>query len=307
VPLSNTSATKSQPRYGAANRVYYLAAGKVIATDPATRDTDQLFPAFDAAKTAAPLLASGGIVAVQPAPDGKRLIMTMQMEKGQALLMYDIDNEACVLLGAASERVLFKFFPDGKLFTLFVGGAPLTKPVLLFGHDQISAGLPAMGPLLISAESDEQITLQVGEGNDPAATPRLRLPKANVAVQLSTAGAVAMEPIPVPFQPTSIALSPDGSLVVFGVEMPSLTPQGTLPPGLFVMSTTNKPAPGGKPILFTNPAREPSFSPDGKQIVFTSEKDIYVVPADGSAEAKPLTKGQGNSNQPAWSPAVVKK
>jgi TolB protein len=52
-------------------------------------------------------------------------------------------------------------------------------------------------------------------------------------------------------------------------------------------------------------AQEPSYSPDGSQIVFESDRggsqQIYVMGADGSNPRR-LSFGEGSASQPAWSP-----
>jgi TolB protein len=51
----------------------------------------------------------------------------------------------------------------------------------------------------------------------------------------------------------------------------------------------------------------PAYSPDGKRIAFTSDKDepgnfdVYVMPADGGAATR-LTNSAGDDGAPAWSP-----
>jgi TolB protein len=49
----------------------------------------------------------------------------------------------------------------------------------------------------------------------------------------------------------------------------------------------------------------PAWSPDGKQVAFTTNRDgnyeIYVMNADGS-DPRNLTRHRGQDNFPAWSP-----
>ena len=68
------------------------------------------------------------------------------------------------------------------------------------------------------------------------------------------------------------------------------------------------PASGAARALFQSPAIEtaPDFSPDGSQIVFESDRSgspqLYVAPADGSAEPVRISFGDGRYGAPVWSP-----
>ena len=48
--------------------------------------------------------------------------------------------------------------------------------------------------------------------------------------------------------------------------------------------------------------RYPSISPDGRQIAFSYQGDIYTVPTTGG-EARRLTTAASYESQPVWSPA----
>jgi tricorn protease len=97
----------------------------------------------------------------------------------------------------------------------------------------------------------------------------------------------AKEPIRLANHPS---LSPDGSTIVFD----------------WAGDIWSVPTAGGlAKQLTTNPARdrEPKFSPDGKQIVFISDRDaaaqVYVIPAEGGA-AKRLTYHTGGYAVQGW-------
>ena len=103
-----------------------------------------------------------------------------------------------------------------------------------------------------------------------------------------------------------VAWSPDGKRIAF--EMWAVrdgTPNTC--EGIYVISAS-----GGEPrAVLPGDAREPSWSPDGKQIVCTvigedGERDIWRVNADGTGTVN-LTEGEGDNYNPAWSPSPRRK
>ena len=90
----------------------------------------------------------------------------------------------------------------------------------------------------------------------------------------------------------AVAASPDGETLAFDL-------QGTL---------WTMPAPGGEAAAITDylgDVRQPTWSPDGRQIAFQSYRDgnwhIWIIAKDGSA-LRQLTSGVYDDREPHWSP-----
>jgi TolB protein len=98
--------------------------------------------------------------------------------------------------------------------------------------------------------------------------------------------------------------SPDGRKIAFERASGGPFSDGGKPPYIYVMNVD-----GSGPRRLTRTAvvnfSFPSWSPDGRKIVFVSERDgnfeVYSVNADGS-ERRNLTRDPGHDSDPAWSP-----
>jgi TolB protein len=96
--------------------------------------------------------------------------------------------------------------------------------------------------------------------------------------------------------PGNFALSPDRSQIAFSIDLPSGDRDVAVMPtegGAWRVLAT-----GGNNVNYR-------WSPDGTQIAFTSNRsgnlDVWLVPADGSAPAKPLTDWPSNEAPQFWS------
>jgi Tol biopolymer transport system component len=96
------------------------------------------------------------------------------------------------------------------------------------------------------------------------------------------------------------ALSPDGKKLAIGIRDPQTTMRD-----IWILDLVR----GARTRLTVDPADDtnPVWSPDGTRIAFTSlrkgERDIYVMPADGTGQAELLFESKdGQKNAEDWSP-----
>ena len=107
---------------------------------------------------------------------------------------------------------------------------------------------------------------------------------------------------------TGVSISPDGKHVVYvrGGEhgsnwddsVPVNPASSPVPPKVQLWSV---PFAGGEPKLLAE-GDEPVISPRGDRVAFLKDRGIWVVPVDGSAEAKRLFSARGEATAPEWSP-----
>ena len=95
--------------------------------------------------------------------------------------------------------------------------------------------------------------------------------------------------------------SPDGAKIVFDVSSsPNSNATGADGDDIYIMNANGS---GRKQLTFSRNSNLPSFSPDGKKIVFNSNDgasgQIYVMNIDGSGR-KQVTSGNRNNQDPTW-------
>ena len=108
---------------------------------------------------------------------------------------------------------------------------------------------------------------------------------------------------------TSLSISDDGRFVVYvrGGEHSSNWDDEVVvnamslpePPKLQIWSI---PFDGGEPKLLADAGDYPSIAPDSKRVTFEKDRQIWIVPIDGSTAAKRLLSARGNNGDVQWSP-----
>jgi dipeptidyl aminopeptidase/acylaminoacyl peptidase len=112
---------------------------------------------------------------------------------------------------------------------------------------------------------------------------------------------------------TSVSLSDDGQFVVYvrGGEHSGnwddevVVNPASLPemPKLQILSI---PFAGGQPKVLAEAADYPSIAPDSKRVAFEKDRQIWIVPIDGSSPAKRLLSARGSNGDIQWSPDGTK-
>lgn len=287
VALTRTSASKQLPAFQSKERIFFLDAGKVSAMDTDASDPLAIFPTAEGLNQSGMLKAlfnEGGIKKFAVSPDGKRVAVSINRERGQILVLHEQgesggheDNGATVVLGMA-ESILPHFLADGTLVILYIGGAPFGQPMALPDSKEGSGQVFQDQNLPIPPLPDE-------------------LSKMTILVQYdSTLKPVGQFPLPV--KAKEIAVSPTNHKVAFtGTDA-----SGNSALVVIEMNPQSQPEPK---IVFSKACQDPSWSPDGSQLAFTDGSDVFVAPGDGSREATNLTNGKlGMATRPSWSPAL---
>ncbi|MGH7663114.1 MAG: S9 family peptidase [Gemmatimonadaceae bacterium] len=110
---------------------------------------------------------------------------------------------------------------------------------------------------------------------------------------------------------TSVSISADGQYVVYvrggdhGSNWDDAEPVNpTFSPDPVEVQIWSVPFAGGEPKALAAGA-EPVISPRGDIVVFEKERQLWLVPVDGSAPARRLFTARGNNGSPVWSPACA--
>ena len=107
---------------------------------------------------------------------------------------------------------------------------------------------------------------------------------------------------------TGVSVSPDGRHVVYarggehGSNWDDSVPVN--PASLPVMPKVqvwSVPFAGGEPKLLAE-GDEPVVSPKGDRVAFLKDRAVWVVPVDGSAQARRMFSARGEAGSPVWSP-----
>ena len=106
---------------------------------------------------------------------------------------------------------------------------------------------------------------------------------------------------------TSVAISPDGKFVVYvrggehSANWLDVPPDPASLPVAQKIQIWSVAFAGGEPKLLAE-GDDPAISPKSDRVAFVKERAIWIVPIDGSAEAKRMFYVRGDSNSPQWSP-----
>ena len=282
VNRTNTSATKEAPAFGADGFLYFLDGGKIARISLTSPETEAVFPtAMQKKDELASIFASGGIVRYAVSEDGSRIASVVKLEQGEALILY-YPRDHVVALGGFARRIAVRESAGGLLVGLF-GGRPTTPT-----NPETGVSLPPQAVPLFIPE-------QLPKAADQAVWP-ISASDENYFVRIDSEGKFeVLGQMPPEMKPNDLALSPDGKIAVVTAD------EGNVP-GVFLLSLDGS---GTSGPIHNVPAREPSISPDGKQVAYVSGKDVFVAPTETNATPVNLTKGAGTNTSPLWSPRAV--